>query len=180
MNTAQRKVLVIACFVFSPIFMLIGLVQESAFVGLLLPIASVFAGFYFKNSNVSYASNRQVTYEEYANAVLPAVVKAIAVGFVEAMMPELRKHDETKNVTEHELKAFIVNNFNIDSIKHEFIEMMRKNYTNNEFQFLANHVLSDMGLKLFEKSLTVSKEYEVLLKEETNRVAELVDAKFDL
>lgn len=58
--------------------------------------------------------------------------------------------------------------------------MMRKGYTNDEFQFLANHVLSDMGLKLFEKSLTVTKDCETLLKDEANRVAELVDSKFDL
>ena len=180
MNSAQRKILVIACFIFSPILMLIGLVQESAFVALLLPIAFVFAGFYFKNSNVSFGVTRHVTYEEYANEVLPAIVKAIAVGFVEAMMPELRKHEETKNVTENELKKFIIDNFRTETIKYEFIEMMRKGYTNDEFQFLANHVLSDMGLKLFEKSLTVTKDCETLLKDEANRVAELVDSKFDL
>jgi hypothetical protein len=179
-NSAQRKILVIACFVFSPIIFLIGVESGSTFVALILPIASIFAGFYYKNSNVTYGFTRQVTYEEYANAVLPTVVKAIAVGFVEAMMPELGKHEETKNVTENDLKEFILRNFNTQVIKYEFIEMMRKNYTNDEFQFLANHVLSDMGLKLFEKSLNVSKEYELLLRDETNRVAELVDAKFDL
>jgi hypothetical protein len=180
MNESQRKILVIACFAFSPILLLIGLVEESALVGIILPIALVFAGFYFKKSTVTYAINRQITYEEYANAVLPRIAKAVAVGFVDAILPELQKNEDKNNITEEELKNFIVDNFHVDVIKKEFIEMMRTNYTNDEFQFLANHVLSDIGLTLFEKSQKLTKQYEQLLANETSRVAELVDVKFNL
>ena len=180
MNESQRKILVIACFVFSPILLLIGLVEESALVGIILPIALVFAGFYFNKSNVAYAVNRQITYEEYANVVLPKIVKAVAIGFVDAIFPELQKHEDKKHITEKELKIFILDNFKIDVTKNEFIEIMRKNYTNDEFQFLANHVLSDMGLQIYEKSQKLTKEFEKLLTSETTRVADLVDAKFNL
>lgn len=95
-------------------------------------------------------------------------------------MPDIQKHKDKKHITYEELTNFIVNNFNIDSAKKEFIEMMRTNYTNDEFQFLANHVLSDIGLRLFEKSQKNYKQYEKLLSSEATRVAELVDANFNL
>ena len=180
MNNSQKKIVVIACFVFSPIFVIIGLFGESAFVGLILPIASIFAGFYFWNSNVNYVHNRQITYEEYANAILPKIVKNVAIGFVEAIITELQKDDSTKHISEDELKQFIISNFSTLLVKNDFIEIIRKNYTNDEFQFMANNALSDMGMKLQDKSHLLTKEFENLLKPEMTRVCDLVEEKYNL
>jgi len=178
MNNSQKKIVVIACFVFSPIFVIIGLFEESAFVGLILPIASIFAGLFFKNSNRSI--NKEITYDEYFSIVFPLILKEMANGVVDAVSEELKKYEETEHITDDELRRLITNNFNIDAIKYDYIEMLRKTYTYEEFQYLANHVLSPLGLKVAEKSAIATKEIMKILKPEIDRVCQLIDEKFDL
>jgi hypothetical protein len=178
MNNSQKKIVVIACFVFSPIFMIIGLFGESAFVGLILPIASIFAGLFFKNSNTNI--KKEITYEEYFSIMFPLILKEIANGAVDAVSEELKKQENTKHITEDELRKFITNNFDADSIKFDYIDMLRKTYTYEEFQYVANHVLTPLGLKIAEKSSVAMKEMMKILKPELDRVCQLIDEKFDL
>ena len=179
MNNSQRKILIVAFFVFSPILFLIGVEKENAFVAIILPIASIFAGLFFKKSNVIDSNNKQITYDEYASIILPLTVKGVAIGFVDTILTELKNNETTTNFSEKEMKDFVYSNFNIEAVKNDFIELIRKNYTNEEFQFIAKNALSPIGLKIFEKSQLLHKDMERVLKSEISRVAQLVDEKFD-
>ena len=178
MNSAQRKILVIACFVFCPVTFFIGAVQESIVIGLIVPIALIFAGLFFKNANTNI--QKEITYDEYFSIVFPLILNEMANGAVDAVSEELKKLEETKHITDYELRKLITNNFNADSIKYDYIEMLRKTYTYEEFQYFANHVLTPLGLKVAEKSAIATKEMMKILKPELDRVCQLIDEKFDL
>ena len=180
MNNSQRKILIFSSFVFSPILFLIGVEKESAFVAIILPIASIFAGLFFKRSNITDSSHRQISYDEYASVILPFTAKGVAVGFADTLLTELKKNELKPNFSEKDLRNFIIDNFNIEVVRSEFVEIMRKNYTNDEFQFLAKNALSPIGLKIVQKSQLLHKEMNELLMPEISRVAELADEKFDL
>lgn len=180
MNRAQRKILVIACFIFSPVFLVAGLVLENTLIFLIFPIASIFAGFYLMNQSDNDLKNKHVTYEEYANVILPITVNAIAIGFVDALVADYKKQGLDLPLAANELKQFFVERFDIEKIKFNFIELMRKSYTYDEFQFLANHSLSPLGLKIYEKSQLLYKDAESVLMPEISRVAELANDKFQL
>ena len=180
MNNSQRKILIVAFFVFSPILFLIGVEKESAFVAIILPIASIFAGLFFKRGNVIDSSHKQISYNEYANVILPFTAKGVAVGFVDALLTELKQNESIPSFSEKDLKNFVIDNFDIEAVRSEFVEIMRKNYTNDEFQFLAKNSLSPVGLSIVEKSQLLHKEMNELLMPEIRRVAKLAEEKFDL
>jgi hypothetical protein len=180
MNNSQRKILIVAFFVFSPILFLIGLEKESAFVAIILPIASIFAGLFFKKSNAIDTNNKQITYDEYASAILPLTAKGIAFSFVDSVLTELKKDGSIITFSEKEMGDFILSNFDIEAVRYEFTEIIRKNYTNEEFQYLAKNALSPLGLKIVEKSHLFHKDFEKLLMPEISRVVELAGEKFDL
>jgi len=178
MNSAQRKILVVACFVFCPITFIVGVVHESIVISLIVPIALIFAGLFFKNSNTN--RNKEITYEEYFSMVFPQILKDMANGVVDAVSKELKKHEETEHITDDELRKLITSNFNVDAIKYDYIEMLRKTYTYEEFQYVANNALSPLGLKVLEKSASATKEIMKILKPELDRVGVLIDEKLDL
>jgi hypothetical protein len=180
MNGSQRKILAIACFVFSPLFMLLGLVQDNSFVLVIVPIASIFAGLFFAKSDVQNIKNRLITYDEYANKILPITLKYIANGVAEELIKELRERDNEVKASEIEIQKIIVGSLNIDAVRSEFIEVLRKSYTNDEFQYLANYALSPTGLKIMEKSQKTSNEIKEVLMPELMRVTELLDEKYNL
>lgn len=180
MNNSQRKILIVAFFVFSPILFLIGVEKESAFVSIVLPIASIFAGLFFKKGTVIDTNHKQITYDEYASAILPFTAKGVAFSFVDTVLTELKKSESTVNFSDKEMRDFVVSNFDIEAVRYDFIEIIRKNYTNEEFQFLARNALSPLGLKIFEKSQLLHKDLEKVLMPEISRVATLAEEKFDL
>ena len=172
MNNAQRKVLIAACFVFSPVFILIGIIQVSALTGVIIPIAFIFAGFYIKNSQPKVSTFTNKTYEAYADKFLPIFKQT----FIASMEDEIKEGEPTKQEIKL-FQEFMLSNFDTDSIKQEYIDFIKRTYTIEELNFMWSNISSEIGVSVVMKSNRFSKELEEIIKPEITRVIDLMDEK---
>jgi hypothetical protein len=181
MNNAQRKVLLTACFVFSPIFVFIGMVHESLLIGLVLPIALVFSALYVKHSQPKLNSAPHTSYEEYTDKLLPLIIENIAKGFDDAIQETIKDGDsELLSVAKNEVKEFVISNFNLSSFKKDYVKLLKRTYTQEELNFTYANISSDIGLSVLTKSMNIVGDVQGLMSPELSRVSELLAEKYDI
>jgi hypothetical protein len=175
MNISQRKILVVGLFVFSPILFLVGVMKENVFVALILPFVSIFAALFFRSGSLGY---KQITYEQYADVLCPRIVNSL----LDATAKETDNYFAKRNAPTEggikDVREFYFDKFDIDTFKNQFIEVMKKNYTHEEFQYLATYNLSEIGLRIFDKSEIPQNELREILSLHITKVYDLMDEKF--
>jgi hypothetical protein len=174
MNSAQRKVVRVLCWILAPILFLAGLVQENFIIAIVLPILLIGYSFFIKKGADTLVVVSPKLTESYVDLMKDDFIRSYARGFASEVK------DEIDSASVEEIEKFIIDNTDANKVKQNLMSALNLLYTQKEIAGLAEFGLSPLG----RKSAKVSYEMNNMLKEsfkgDAERLAELLMKKYDL
>lgn len=174
MNQSQRKLVLIGACIGSLFCVLIGLGLESAFIGILLPLALICSGLYVwlgrtKEAILTNGNSDGDIYKNYVELFESLNIET----FIDALCDSLfSKDNELATVDNKKLNSFLKGRLNRVAFNNSMLLALKTTYTPKEMVALMNFHSTPEGMSIQRKHLSLSIKFGTLLKPEVEQLME--------